>query len=306
MHDGIEALTEILPYVREFQGGTFVVKLGGEVCESATLPGIAAQVSLIHHVGIRVVLVHGSGPQLDETLARLGVPTRKVAGRRITDDATLRVAVMVCNGLVNTDVVAALRAHGASAVGISGVDAGLVAATRRPPRTLTDDSGNSFTVDFGHVGDIARVQPQLVETLLRERLIPVVCSLAADSDGNLLNINADTVAAALAVALKARKLIVLTNVPGVLRRHDDPASLVSYADIESLRALIRDRAIRGGMVPKVEACLEAVLGGVPRTHVIDGGRPGSLLLELFSNQGCGTMIVNDVERRQYEDEMRDG
>src|SRR5262249_18318825 len=163
---------------------------------------------LIHHIGIGLVLVHGSGPQLDDTLSRLDLPIHKVAGRRVTDAATLRVATMVSNGLVNTDVVAALRAQGASAVGLSGVDAGLVVATRRPLRTMTDDSGSNVTVDFGHVGDIVRVQPELAVLLLRQRLIPVVCSLTADAAGNVLNTNADTMAAALAVSLKARKLIV--------------------------------------------------------------------------------------------------
>jgi acetylglutamate kinase len=299
----IEALTEILPYVREFQGGAFVIKLGGEVCRPAALDRIAEQVSLVYHVGIRVVLVHGGGPQLDEVLGQLGIPVRKVAGRRVTDDATLRAAQMVYRGLVNTDVVAALRAHGTSAVGLSGADAGLVVATRRPPRTVDSESGHEEVLDFGHVGDVSRVQPALLETLWAGRTIPVVCSLAADAAGNVLNVNGDTMAAALAVALKAQKLILLTGVAGILRRRDDPGSLVSYAAVELLRGLVGQGVIAGGMVPKVEACLSAVAGGVPRTHIIDGTRPGALLLELFSNQGCGTMIVNDAERRQYEAEM---
>ncbi len=306
MNDRIQALTEILPYVREFQGGLFVLKLGGEVCQGDALQDIAEQVSLIHHVGVKLAIVHGGGPQIDELLGQLGVAVHKVAGRRITDTDTLRAAKMVYNGLINTDIVAALRSHGASGVGLTGVDAGLILATRRPPKTIYDDSGNEVTFDFGHVGDIARIQPELIETLMRERVIPVICSLAADADGNVLNINADTIASALAVALKAQKLIVMTNVPGVLRQRDDPASIVSYTDVESLNKMVRDGVIQGGMLPKVQACVDAILGGVPRTHIINGGRPESLLLELFSNQGCGTMIVNDAERKQYEDEMAEG
>src|SRR5262249_25971333 len=195
-----------------------------------------------------------------------------------------------------------LRAQGTSAVGLSGADAGLVLATRRPPRTVREEMEPEVLVDFGHVGDISRVQPGLLETLWAGRTIPVVCSLAADATGNVLNVNADTMAAALAVALNAQKLILLTGVPGILRRRDDPGSLVSYTDVEALRGLVGQGIISGGMLPKVEACLAAVAGGVPRTHIIDGTRPGALLLELFSNQGCGTMIVNDAEKRQYEAE----
>lgn len=305
MNDRIQALTEILPFVREFQGGLFVLKLGGEVAQGQSLAQIAEQVSLIHHVGVKLALVHGGGPQINALLGQLGIPVTQVGGRRITDADTLRAAKMVYNGLINTDVVAALRAHGASAVGLTGVDGGLILATRRPPQPMMNN-GVEVTVDFGHVGDIVRIQPELVETLMRERHIPVVCSLAADANGDVLNINADTIAAALAVGLKAQKLIVMTNVPGVLRRRDDLASIISYTDVETLRGMIRDGVIQGGMLPKVEACIDAILGGVPRTHVIDGGRPDALLLELFSNQGCGTMIVNESERKQYEDEMAEG
>lgn len=303
MSDRIEALTEILPYVREFLGQTFVIKLGGEVCQPEVLNRIAEQVSLIHHMGIRVTLVHGGGPQIDDLLSRLAIEQRKIAGRRITDEQTLSAAKMVYNGLLSADIVAALRRHGAAAVGLSGADAGLITATRRPPRQMEDAHGRSIEVDFGHVGDIAAISTRVVDLLTGDRMIPVVCSLAADESGNVLNVNADTIAARIAVALKAHKLIVMTNVPGVLRQREDHASLISYTDTESLRMLIREGAITDGMLPKVESCIEAVRQGVPRTHIIDGNRPGALLLELFLNEGCGTMIVNDAERRQYEEEM---
>lgn len=304
MTDRIQALSEILPYVREFQGGLFVLKLGGEVCQEPTLPQIAEQISLIHHVGVKLVVVHGGGPQTDELLTRLGSPVVKVAGRRVTDDNALRAAKLAVSGLINIDLVAALRAQGAAAVGLSGVDGGTITANPRPPVTVEED-GQSREVDFGHVGDIEKIQPALIDSLLRERYIPVMCSLAGDNHGRVLNINADTIAAALAVALKAQKLIILSNVPGILRDVGDPASILSYTDVEALEAMIRDGTIRGGMLPKVQACITAIRGGVPRTHVINGGRPAALLLELFSNQGCGTMIVDESERRQYEQEIID-
>lgn len=300
----IESLTEILPYVRAFQGATFVVKLGGEVCREPHLDEVAQQVSLIHHVGIRTVLVHGGGPQMDDLLARLGVERRVVAGRRITDDETLAAAKMVYAGLINTDVVCALGRHGAAAVGLTGCDARLVTARRRPVRDMTDDAGNAVRVDFGHVGDVEAVDPAVIHLLLRAGFVPVVGSLAGDAQGHAYNVNADAGASRIAQALGARKLILMTNVPGVLNDPANRASVISYADVESLTAMVEDRRISGGMLPKVAACIEAVKNGVARTHIVDGTRPGALLLEIFVNEGCGTMIVDKKERQQYETEVR--
>jgi acetylglutamate kinase len=298
--DRMKALTEILPYVREFVGKTFVIKIGGEICSGHNLAGIAEQASLLHHMGIKVVLVHGGGPQIDELLGELGITPHKVAGRRVTDAATLRAAKMAFNGVVNTDIVAALKVHGALGVGLSGADGALILADKRPPTPVKTATGDTVTVDYGLVGDIVTVNPHLVSTLLGQGFIPVICSLGITTDGSVLNINADTIAAELARALSAAKLVLMSNVPGLLRDRLDPATLISYTDIESLQKMIAAGLITDGMVPKIEACMSAVRRGVSRTHIIDGTRENSLLLELFSNEGCGTMIVDSDEKREYE------
>jgi len=303
MVDRIAELTEILPYVREFLGKIFVIKLGGEVCGGKNLDQIAQQVSLIHHMGIKVVLVHGGGPQLNEVCETLGIEKQVIAGRRITDDSTLRAAKMVFKGLVGSDVVSALKLHGASAVGLSGLDAGLILADRRAPKPVVVESGEEKSIDFGNVGDITKINPKILEVLLSSNMIPVICSLGGTESGDVLNINADTVASSLAQALQAEKLIVMTNVPGILERKEEPSSLVSYSNIQNLQRMVRDGIITDGMLPKVEACMQAVLGGVSRTHIINGTRAGSILMELFLNEGCGTMIVNDIERKKYEEEV---
>jgi acetylglutamate kinase len=197
------------------------------------------------------------------------------------------------------NLLASLRAHEVQGVGLSGVDADLITARRRPPVRVVDDAGVSREVDYGHVGDIDRVDPRVLTTLLEGRFMPVVASLAGDGEGNVYNVNADTVAESLAVALKAQKLIFLTGAPGVLRDRNDPSSLVTFADPDDLAALMSSGALAGGMRPKVEACIRAATGGVERTHIIDGRLADSLLLEVFTGAGCGTMIVGRKEKATY-------
>ncbi len=297
---GITGLKGALRYVRAYRDHVFVVKLGGEVVkDDHALDGLAGQVSLLHSLGIRIVVVHGGGPQASALSRRLGAEPRIVAGRRVTDDQALEVAKMVYGGLLNTDVLSALRAHQVQAVGLSGVDAELITARRRPPVEVVDDSGARVTVDFGHVGDIQGVDPRVLTTLMEARFLPVVASLAGDGDGNVYNVNADSVAEAIAIALRAQKLIYLTGVPGVLRDPKDPASLVTFADPDDLTELMQSGALSGGMRPKVEACLRAATGGVERTHIIDGRAPDALLLEVFTGAGMGTMIVGRKEKATY-------
>jgi acetylglutamate kinase len=297
---GIAGLKGTLRYVRAYRDHVFVVKLGGEVVKDEhALDGIAAQVSLLHSLGIRIVVVHGGGPQASALSRRLGVEPRIVAGRRVTDDAALEVAKMVYAGTLNLEVLSALRAHQVQAVGLSGVDAELLTARRRPPVTVVDDAGQSQTVDYGHVGDIHSVDPRVLSILMEARFVPVVASLAGDGDGNVYNVNADTVAESIAIALRAQKLIYLTGVPGVLRDPTDPSSLVTFADPDDLTGLMASGALSGGMRPKVEACLRAATGGVERTHIVDGRVPDSLLLEVFTGAGTGTMIVGRKEKATY-------
>jgi acetylglutamate kinase len=220
---GIAGLKGALRYVRAYRDQVFVVKLGGDVLNDAeVLDQVAAQIALLSSLSIRLVVVHGGGPQATALSRRLGQEPTIVAGRRVTDDAALEVAKMVYAGALSTDLVAALREHRVQAVGLSGVDADLITAHRRPPVSLVDDAGATREVDFGHVGDVDRVDPRVITTLAESRFVPVVASLAGDDEGNIYNVNADTVAESLAVALRAQKLIFLTGAPGVLRDRNDP------------------------------------------------------------------------------------
>ena len=297
---GIAGLKGALRYVRAYRDQVFVVKLGGDVLSDAGLRDQAAtQLALLHSLGIRIVVVHGGGPQATALSRRLGQEPRIVAGRRVTDDDALEVAKMVYGGQLNIDLIAALRAHKVQAVGLSGVDADLLLAHRRPPVSMVDDNGRSVQVDYGNVGDIDRVDPRILVTLMEARFVPVVASLAGDDDGAVFIVNADTVAESLAVALQAQKLIFLTGAPGVLRDRADPSTLVTFADPDDLAGLMASGALAGGMRPKVEACIRAATGGVERTHIIDGRAPDALLLEVFTGAGCGTMIVGRKEKATY-------
>jgi len=297
---GIAGLKGALRYVRAYRDHVFVVKLGGDVLSD---PGVrdqvAGQLALLSSLSIRLVVVHGGGPQATALSRRLGQEPRIVAGRRVTDAAALEVAKMVYAGQLNVDLLAALREHKIQAVGLSGIDADLLTAHRRPPVSVVDDDGCTVQVDYGHVGDIDRVDPRVLVTLVEARFVPVVASLAGDDDGQVYNVNADTVAESLAVALRAQKLIFLTGAPGVLRDRTDPATLVTFADPDDLAGLMASGALAGGMRPKVEACIRAATGGVERTHIIDGRAPDALLLEVFTGAGCGTMIVGRKEKATY-------
>jgi acetylglutamate kinase len=296
----ITGLKGALRYVRAYRDQVFVVKLGGEVLQDPdVLDQVATQLALLHSLSIRIVVVHGGGPQASALARRLGQEPVMVAGRRVTDDAALEVTKMVYAGLLNTDLVSALREHRVQPVGLSGVDADLLTAHRRPPVEVVDDDGKSRKIDFGHVGDLDRVDARVLTTLMDARFVPVVASLAGDDDGNVYNVNADTVAEAIATALHAQKLIYLTGAPGVLRDRNDPSTLVTFADPDDLAELMQSGALTGGMRPKVEACIRAATGGVERTHIVDGRHPDALLLEVFTGSGCGTMIVGRKEKATY-------
>jgi acetylglutamate kinase len=283
-------LREALPYMRLFKGKTFVVKVGGALlADAAATREVLEQVDALRHLGIRVVLVHGGGAQASTLSRSLGSEPRFVAGRRVTDEAALQAAVLTLNGEANTAVLAACRALGIPAVGLSGVDSGLVRARRRPPVVVDGE-----TVDYGHVGDVVAVDPEVVNWLLSDGKLPVVSPIAADDDGNLLNCNADGIAAALAVAMKAVKLVLLTDVPGLLERAEDPRSLVSYVDLEGLRVMRQRGVLAGGMAPKTAAIESALNGGVARAHLVSWRVPDGLLAELFTNQGSGTLVVPEL------------
>ncbi|HPF61856.1 MAG: acetylglutamate kinase [Gemmatimonadetes bacterium] len=297
---GIAGLKGALRYVRAYRDHVFVVKLGGDVLSDPhVLDQAAAQLALLASLSIRLVVVHGGGPQASALSRRLGEEPEMIGGRRVTTDAALSVVKMVYRGLLNTDLVSALRRHGVQAVGLSGVDGDLVTAHRRPPVRVLDDDGTERTVDYGHVGDVDRVDPRVLVALLDARFVPIVSSLAGGSEGEVFNVNADTVAENLARGLRAQKLIFMTGAPGVLRDREDPSTLVTFADPDDLAGLMQSGALAGGMKPKVEACIRAATGGVERTHIIDGRAPDALLLEVFTGAGTGTMIVGRKEKATY-------
>ncbi len=289
----VTALKHAAPYVRMFKGKTFVIKAGGAVFANAeSTHDLMEQVRILHQVGIRVVLVHGGGPQATRLASALGISTEFVDGRRVTDRDSLEVATMVLNGQINTRILAACNDLELPAVGMSGVDAGLIRAHKRPPVAV--HGPDTEPVDFGFVGDIESVNADVLQKQLDIGLMPVVSPLSADRAGTVLNINADTVAAALATALEAEKLIIATTAPGILEYHNDPDSLISYTDLKGLRKLRESGGLANGMLPKADAIEAALMGRVQRVHVISHNVPDSLLLEVFTNEGTGTLVVKDV------------
>jgi acetylglutamate kinase len=275
-------LVEALPYIRRFSGQVVVVKYGGNALaggdEADALSLFAQDVVLMRSVGIRPVVVHGGGPQITDLMGRLGKVPEFRNGLRVTDAETIDIARMVLRGQVNPRLVAAINVHGPLAVGVSGEDAGLISASPGHP-------------DLGFVGHVGEVHPAILRRLLNEDLIPVVATIAADAAGQAYNINADAVAGAVAVALGAAKVVYLTDVEGLRRDADDPATLIRQTTANELEALLADGTLQGGMIPKIESCIRAVHGGVGRAHILDGRIPHVLLLEIFTDAGIGTMVT---------------
>ncbi len=292
----IALLKEALPYLRRHRRRTMVVKLGGEIADrDDALRSLAQDLSLLSHVNIRIVVVHGGGPQATELSRKLGLTPKMVEGRRVTDADTLDVAKMVFAGQINVEILSVLRAQGVRAVGLSGVDGDLLHAVRRPPTPMRDSrTGETTLVDFGHVGDVTASDPHLVSLLVEHGYVPVISSLGSDDEGNILNINADTVAAVIARAVGAAKLISLTNVRGLLRDPKDPSSLISRLTVSEARAALASGSVSGGMAPKVESLIQAVEGGVEAGHILSGLDESALLLELFTDRGAGTLIEPDA------------
>jgi acetylglutamate kinase len=279
-------LHEALPYIRRFHGKTFVIKYGGAaMSEEALRESFARDLVLMKYVGIHPIVVHGGGPQIDEHLSRLGLGSSRVEGLRVTDDATMEVVEMVLAGKINKEIVSLIGGHGGRAVGLSGIDDRLIGAQRLEP--VRTSSG--ALVDTGRVGRITHVRPEVLESLMAAGFIPVIAPLGVESSGRSLNINADTVAGALAAALQAEKLVLMTDTAGVC---DAEGKLIdSLTALDSAR-LRRSQVISGGMIPKVECALEALAGGVQKCHIIDGREQHAILLEIFTDRGIGTQIVH--------------
>lgn len=295
----VSALKHAAPYIRLFKGKVFVIKVGGEVfADPALTTALVEQVGILHQVGIRTVLIHGGGPQSTELAAALGLDTQFIEGRRVTNSDSLNVAAMILNGQVNTKILACCRDLQIPAVGISGVDAGLIRAHKRPPVQREGEEA----IDYGFVGDIDSVEADILRKQLDNGLMPVVSPLSCDESGVLLNINADTVAAAIAAELNAEKLILVTGATGILEDIDDPGSLISYIDRTHLQRLKDDGILADGMLPKAAAINAAIKNGVQRVHVISYKLPDSILLEVFTNEGTGTLVVDDIAALSPEEQ----
>ncbi|MFI1992671.1 acetylglutamate kinase [Actinoplanes sp. NPDC020271] len=283
-HEKAEILIEALPWLERFHGATIVIKYGGNAMIDASLQAaFAADMVFLRHVGIKPVVVHGGGPQINRMLTRLGIESEFRGGLRVTTAETMEIVRMVLTGQVGRELVGLINQHGPYAVGLSGEDAGLFTAVRRGA-TIDGEE-----VDIGQVGDVDKVDTSAVDDLIAAGRIPVIATVAPDVDGVTHNVNADTAASALAVALGARKLVVLTDVPGLYTNWPDTSSLTSEIDADALAGLLP--SLEAGMVPKMEACLRAVRGGVPSAHVVDGRVAHSTLLEVFTEEGIGTMVV---------------
>ena len=291
----LDLLREALPYIQRFKGKTFVVKFSGKVTEDREqLVSLAEELALLHQVGIRVCVVHGGGKQLTEMADRLGVEQTVIEGRRVTNDDTLDLAMMIFRGKINTEILSALRHRGTPAVGLSGIDGGVVNAVRRPPREVKNrQTGEAEVVDFGHVGDVVDVDARLIHILLDGDYLPVISSLAADDAGNIFNINADTIAAEIAVRLSAEKLILLSDVNGIYLDPNDPGTKVNRMTAREASDLIEGGKATDGMMPKLQNLISLLERGVHSAHVIGGKQRNAILSEVFTDEGTGTMLIAD-------------
>ncbi len=294
MKDAVEKaniLIEALPYIRKFYGKTVVIKYGGHAMVNDELKqAVIKDVILMKLIGINPVIVHGGGPEITDMLKRLDIPSQFVGGCRVTDPATMEIVEMVLVGKINKEIVALINRHGGRAVGLSGKDANLIQAVRKMGKSV-DREGNESLQDIGFVGDVKKINPEIIQTVINEGYIPVVAPVGVGDEGESYNINADYVAGEIAVALKADKLILLTDVEGIFEDYNNKDTLISELKLNEVDGKIAGGVISGGMIPKVECCVQAVRGGVTTTHILDGRIPHSILLEIFTDQGIGTMVV---------------
>ncbi len=288
----LELLREALPYIQKFKGKTFVVKFSGKVTEDKeNLASLAEELALLHQVGIKICVIHGGGKQLSELANKLGVAQTVIEGRRVTDDDTLELAKMIFAGKINTDILAALRNRGIEAVGLSGIDGNIVHAEKRPPKEITNkQTGEIETIDFGNVGDVLQINTRLLSILLEAGYLPVVSSLGADDDGQIFNINADTIASEIAVKLEAEKLVLLSDVNGIYLDAKDETTKLSRISVKDAEEMIQSGKATGGMIPKLQNLMNVLSRGVKSAHVIGGNVRNALLSEVFTDEGTGTMI----------------
>lgn len=280
-------LLEALPYIRRFHGKIIVLKLGGALMEEKDLvDSICQDIVLLNYVGMKPLVVHGGGSEISKEMEKVGKKPEFIEGLRVTDEETMEILHKSLGGKINKEIVLGLEKHGGKAMGLSGIDGGLVRAKKIEGRGE----------ELGLVGEVEEIDPSITEYLINTGYIPVIAPMGADADGTSLNLNADTVAAELSCSLKAEKFILLTDVPGVLEDPEDEGSLISLLSLKDAQKLIQDKTVTEGMIPKLKACTESVEGGVRRAHIIDGTAPHALLLELLTESGIGTMIERKIGR----------
>ena len=288
--DKAEILVDALPYIQEFSGTTVVIKYGGNAMVSDVLKeNVMRDVALMKYVGIRPVIVHGGGPEITGFLKKVGKESSFVAGLRVTDEETVEIAEMVLDGKINSEIVNLLNQRGVRAVGLSGKDAGLIRARKKMATVYENDAAHE--VDIGYVGAVENIDVSVIEDLLDHDYVPVIAPIGVGADGESYNINADYVAAEIAGALSAEKLLLLTDIEGIYKDFNDKSSFLSTIHLQEARDYIRDGIISGGMIPKVEACLMALERGAAKTHIIDGRLPHAIILEIFTSTGVGTQVV---------------
>ncbi|TNE50011.1 MAG: acetylglutamate kinase [Deltaproteobacteria bacterium] len=288
----VALLREALPFIQKFKGSVFIVKLSGKVTEDSTLlHSIMEEVALFHQVGFFIVVIHGGGKQLTHLAEQMGVEQTIINGRRVTDSETLDLAKMVFMGKINTEILSTLRRLGIPSVGLSGLAGNIIRAKRRKEQPVTDrTTGERKMVDYGHVGDIVEIDARLLKILLNEGYVPVLSSLGADDEGNVYNINADTIAAEIAVELNAEKLLLLSDVDGIYRDFEDKSSLISRMTLEEAEAMYKSKGVGAGMMPKIYAIIDLLKRGVKAAHILNGRRENVMLQEIFTLSGSGTMI----------------
>ncbi|OKY78173.1 MAG: Acetylglutamate kinase [Candidatus Methanohalarchaeum thermophilum] len=283
-------LIEALPYIKRFHGSTIVIKFGGHiVIDEESIKNIIKDIILLKYVGMKPVIVHGGGPEITRVMNEMGIKPKSVDGLRITDEKTIEIARMVLIGNINTKIVSKIEKEGVKSIGLSGKDGKLFTA-RKKGKKKVEIEGEEKKIDLGYVGEIENVDPELIEIMTERSYIPVISPIAIGQTGISLNVNADSVAGRLAHELNARKLIMATNVDGVLKDPSDKSTLISELSIKESKSIIRDGTVEGGMIPKVKACINAVNKGVKKAHIINGEKNHSILLEIFTDEGIGTMI----------------
>ena len=289
----VNILVEALPYIKKFYGKKILIKYGGHaMVNKEAMASTARDTVLLKYVGMEPIVVHGGGPEISRSMEKLGKEANFVNGLRVTDDETMEIIKMVLVGKISTNIVSQINLHGGKGIGISGKDSELIRAKKRPLQVFTDsDTGESQKVDLGLVGEVVSVNHGILDMFTENDYIPVIAPIGMADNGSTLNINADTAAGEIGQSVKAEKLIILTDVPGVLRDPDDPSTLIQRIRVDEVPQLIEDGIISGGMIPKIETCVDAVKGGVKSAHILDGRVPHTILLEIFTKEGIGTMVT---------------